>query len=283
MDLSNLQWIVMAALYGLLFGSFLNVMILRLPLQLEAQWRRDSRDFLQLPASEEPTTITIAWPRSRCMHCKQTLSVWHNIPVFSYLFLRGRCGYCSSAISIQYPLVEITTAIVTAATVWHFGANLTAVYALIFSYALIVLAVIDLREQLLPDQITLPLMWIGLWVNLDGHFTPLDAAVLGSIAGYLSLWGIFWMFKLATGKEGMGYGDFKLLAAMGAWLGWQLLPMLVLFASLTAAVIGVTAILLKRSSRDQPIPFGPFLAAAGFAAFYFGEQIQDGYVRLFSI
>ena len=283
MDLSNVQWIVMAALYGLLFGSFLNVVILRLPLQLEAQWRRDSREFLQLPASEEPTTITIAWPRSRCMHCKQTLSAWHNIPFFSYLFLRGRCGYCSSAISIQYPLVEITTAIVTAATVWHFGANLTAVYALIFSYALIVLAVIDLREQLLPDQITLPLMWIGIWVNLDGHFTPLDAAVLGSIAGYLSLWGIFWMFKLATGKEGMGYGDFKLLAAMGAWLGWQLLPMLVLFASLTAAVIGVTAIFLKRSSRDQPIPFGPFLAAAGFAAFYFGEQLQGGYVQLFSI
>tara|TARA_B100000780_G_scaffold70110_1_gene46669 strand:+ start:8612 stop:9265 length:654 start_codon:yes stop_codon:yes gene_type:complete len=217
------------------------------------------------------------------MQCKQTLTAWHNIPVFSYLFLRGRCGYCSSAISIQYPLVEITTAIVTAATVWHFGANLTAVYALIFSYALIVLAVIDLRQQLLPDQITLPLMWMGLWVNLDGHFTPLDAAVLGSIAGYLSLWGIFWIFKLATGKEGMGYGDFKLLAAMGAWLGWQLLPMLVLLASLTAAVIGVTAILLKRSSRDQPIPFGPFLAAAGFAAFYFGEQIQGGYVRLFSI
>ena len=283
MELSIVEWIVISALYGLLFGSFLNVVILRLPLQLDAQWRRDSRAFLELPAREELTTSNIIWPRSRCMQCKQTLAVWHNIPVFSYLFLKGRCGYCRAPISIQYLLVEIITATVTAATVWHFGTNLTTVYALIFSYALIVLAVIDLRDQLLPDQITLPLLWIGLWVNLEGLFAPLDSAVVGSIAGYLSLWGIYWIFKLATGKEGMGYGDFKLLAAMGAWLGWQLLPMLILFASLTATVIGMIGIVLKRTSSDQPIPFGPFLAVAGFAAFYFGEQLQGSYAHLFSI
>ncbi len=283
MEATSVTLLVLSGLYGLIFGSFLNVIILRLPQQLDAQWQRDSRDYLQLPATEEPISMNIAWPRSRCMQCKNTLAIWHNIPLFSYIFLRGRCHHCSAAILIQYPIVEIITAAVTAIIVWHFGTTLNTVYGLIFAYSLIVLTVIDLREQLLPDQVTLPLLWIGLWANLEGRFAPLDQAVLGAIAGYLSLWSIFWVFKLATGKEGMGYGDFKFLAAMGAWLGWQMLPILVLLASLTAAVISLIGILSKKLSRDQPIPFGPFLAAAGAAAFYFGELLQDSYLRLFSI
>lgn len=268
-------------LFGLLLGSFLNVVILRLPAQLKGNWRRDSRDFLGLePETEE--SVTIVAPASRCPVCKKPIKLHHNIPLFSYLFLKGRCKFCSAPISIQYPLVELLAGLLAAYFAYQYGLSSTTFYSLIFSYSLLVLAGIDIHEKLLPDQITLPLMWLGLFANLSGTFVSLNESVIGAIAGYLSLWSVFWTFKLITGKEGMGYGDFKLLAALGAWMGWHMLPMIILLSTATGAIVGIAGIVFIGRNKEMPMAFGPFLAAAGWIAFVWGDQILSGYLSLFN-
>lgn len=268
-------------LFGLLIGSFLNVVILRLPVQLKGDWRRDSRDFLGLePEPEQP--VTIAKPASRCPVCHTAIKPQHNIPLFSYVFLKGRCKSCAEPISIQYPLVELLAGLLAAYFVYQYGLSSQSFYALVFSYSLLVLTGIDIHEKLLPDQITLPLLWLGLFANLNGQFVSLHDAVIGAIAGYLSLWTVFWAFKLITGKEGMGYGDFKLLAALGAWMGWQMLPMIILLSTAVGALVGIAGILLAVRNKEMPIAFGPFLAAAGWIAFVWGDEILSGYLRLFN-
>lgn len=271
--------------FGLVVGSFLNVVILRLPQQLKAQWRNDSEVFLgiaQEGTNEVQLTNTLLWPPSHCTNCGQQIKPWQNIPVISYLLLRGRCNNCSHAISLQYPFVELLTGFMLAVTIAYIGDAINAIYAIIFTLCLIALAGIDINEKLLPDQITLPLLWIGLFANINGTFAPLPDAVTGAIAGYLSLWSLYWMFKLVTGKEGMGYGDFKLLAALGAWLGWQMLPLVILISSTFGAVYGLAAILLGGQGRNLQIPFGPFLAGAGWIALLWGDNIINWYFSGFN-
>ena len=272
----------MGSVFGLLIGSFLNVVILRVPLQLKAGWRRDSRNFLGLEA-EPSLPLTLSRPNSRCPNCEVPIKPRHNIPLISYIFLRGRCNACAEPISPRYPFVELLSALLAAFFVYHFGLSVVTVYGLILSYALVVLTGIDLQEKLLPDQITLPLLWIGLLANLSGTFVPLIDAVVGAIAGYLSLWIVFWIFKLLTGKEGMGYGDFKLLAALGAWLGWQMLPMVILLSTAAGAAIGIAGIIFAGRSRENTIAFGPFMAVAGWIAFVWGDNILSAYLALFSL
>lgn len=271
--------------FGLVVGSFLNVVILRLPQQLKAQWRNDSEVFLgivQEDKNEVQPSNTLLWPPSHCTNCGQQIKPWQNIPVISYLLLRGRCNNCSHAISLQYPFVELLTGFMLAVTVAYIGDAINAIYAIIFTLCLIALAGIDVNEKLLPDQITLPLLWIGLFANINGTFAPLPDAVTGAIAGYLSLWSLYWVFKLVTGKEGMGYGDFKLLAALGAWLGWQMLPLVILISSTFGAVFGLAAILLGGQGRNLQIPFGPFLAGAGWIALLWGDTIVTWYFSGFN-
>ena len=263
-SLTSYGWPALALLIwvGLAVGSFLNVVIYRLPVILDRVWRGQAREVLSLPpGADETSRFDLIHPRSRCPACQTPIGAWHNIPVLSWLWLRGRCAKCKTAISARYPFVELLTACFTLIVV-VFGYTWTAVAALGFTWALIAAAFIDYDTKLLPDGITLPLLWSGLGVNVAGMFTDLHSAVIGAIAGYLALWSVYWVFKLVTGKEGMGYGDFKLLAALGAWLGWQALPVLVLVSSLAGVVIGGGAMLIR--GRGEPIPFGPFLAIAGF-------------------
>jgi leader peptidase (prepilin peptidase)/N-methyltransferase len=271
--------------FGLVLGSFLNVVILRLPQQLKAQWKNESEVFLgvaQEVKNEVQPINTLLWPPSHCTNCGQRIKPWQNIPVISYLLLKGRCNTCSHPISFQYPFVELFTGFVLAVTAAYSGDAINAIYAILFTLCLITLAGIDVNEKLLPDQITLPLLWIGLFANINGTFAPLPDAVTGAIAGYLSLWILYWVFKLVTGKEGMGYGDFKLLAALGAWLGWQMLPLIILISSTVGAVIGIAAILLGGQDRDLQIPFGPFLAGAGWIALLWGDNIINWYFSGFN-
>jgi leader peptidase (prepilin peptidase)/N-methyltransferase len=274
--------VTVSFIFGLLVGSFLNVVIYRLPLQLSASWRRDSLDFLGMPPEADATQINVAVPASHCPKCGAEVKPWHNIPVISYLFLKGKCASCSTPISIQYPLIELTCALVTTFVVLHFGLNLTGLLVLLFSWSLIALTGIDFNEQLLPDNITLPLLWLGLLVNTQNTFASLNDAVIGAAAGYLILWWIFWVFKLLTGKEGMGHGDFKLLAALGAWMGWQQLFLIVLLSSLVGAIVGIALILLMGRDKQIPIPFGPYLATAGWIALIWGESITRQYLSLYS-
>jgi leader peptidase (prepilin peptidase)/N-methyltransferase len=269
--------------FGLIVGSFLNVVILRLPKQLYAQWKEQSEEYLNLPqrANGSPSE-TLLWPPSRCSKCAQAIKPWYNIPILSYIILKGRCETCSTPISLQYPLVELFTGIVVATTAYYYGAQLNVIYALFFTVMLMALAGIDVREKLLPDQITLPLLWVGLIANLKGFFVPLSEAVIGAIAGYLVLWFVYWVFKLITDKEGMGYGDFKLLAALGAWLGWQMLPLIILVSSAVGAIIGILMMIVGGKDRNLQIPFGPFLAAAGWIALIWGDKIMDSYSSAFS-
>jgi leader peptidase (prepilin peptidase)/N-methyltransferase len=271
--------------FGLVLGSFLNVVILRLPQQLKAQWKNESEVFLGI-AQEDKNEVqpinTLLWPPSHCTNCGQRIKPWQNIPVISYLLLKGRCNTCSHPISFQYPFVELFTGFLLAVTAAYSGDAINAIYAILFTLCLITLAGIDVNEKLLPDQITLPLLWIGLFANINGTFAPLPDAVTGAIAGYLSLWSLYWVFKLVTGKEGMGYGDFKLLAALGAWLGWQMLPLIILISSTVGAVIGIAAILLGGQDRDLQIPFGPFLAGAGWIALLWGDNIINWYFSGFN-
>jgi len=274
--------VALAGLLGLLVGSFLNVVILRLPARLMHQWREQSREMLELGGDAEPAPPGLVWQASHCPQCKHALGALENIPVVSWLVLRGRCRHCGTKISLQYPLVELLTAVCSALIVWKLGVDWQAAAGLLFTWALIALAGIDVRTQLLPDQITLPLLWFGLLIALAPFFVDAPAAILGAAIGYVSLWSVYWGFKLLTGKEGMGYGDFKLLGALGAWMGaWALLP-IVLLSSLIGAVVGGTLLAVQGRDRATPIPFGPFLAAAGWVQFVFGSEIAVLYRHLFA-
>ncbi len=266
---------------GLLVGSFLNVVIHRLPKMMEADWRQQCIEFLhpeQLEKVPPRPKYTLIAPRSACPACGHRISAIENIPVLSYLFLRGKCAACKAAIGIRYPVVEALTGGLTAFVAWHFGASWTAVFAVVFTWAIIALAFIDADTTLLPDDITLPLLWLGLLVNVNSLFAPISAAVIGAAAGYLLLWSVFWVFKLVTGKEGMGYGDFKLLAAIGAWLGWQMLPLAILFSAIAGTIIGIAGIVLRGRDKGAKLPFGPYLAAAGLIALIWGAQLNAWYL-----
>ena len=265
---------------GLVMGSFVNVVIHRLPLQLQSAWRRESLDFLGMAPEPDAPRLNLAFPASHCPHCQAPIKPWHNIPVLSYLLLRGKCHQCKAPISAQYPLVELATALLVTVAISHFGLTAQGVLAALFGVALVALTGIDFRHQLLPDIITLPLLWLGLLANSGGLFTDLNSAVIGAVAGYLALWLVFWGFKLLTGKEGMGHGDFKLLAALGAWVGWQQLPLIVLLSSAVGAIVGVAAIAFARRDRQIPMAFGPYLAVAGWIALFWGEAIINGYLAL---
>jgi leader peptidase (prepilin peptidase)/N-methyltransferase len=293
-------------------GSFLNVVIHRLPKMLEFGWQQQCAEMLRENAanaashsssseasgphsqrdhaspgfahsedehaSNPPYNLVV--PRSACPHCNHAISAWENIPVMSYLLLRGKCKECGAAISPRYPIIEAVSSLLCAYAAWHFGFGLAAAGALLLIWALLALTAIDFDTQLLPDDITLPLLWTGLLFNLFGVFTDLPGAILGAVFGYLVLWGVYWLFKLATGKEGMGYGDFKLLAALGAWLGWQMLPLIILLSSLVGALVGITLIVAVKHGRDIPIPFGPYLAGGGLIALFWGQLLTQNYLQL---
>lgn len=265
------------ALLGLMVGSFLNVVILRLPRMLENSWRQEAREILQLPHRPQPR-LSLSYPPSTCPSCGTGIQPWQNVPVISWLLLRGRCAGCKTPISVQYPLVEAVTGLLSLACAWHFGWGQPLAAALVLTWALVALTVIDLRTMLLPDNITLPLLWLGLLLALAPVFTDLRGAVLGAAAGYLSLWSVYHLFRLLTGKEGMGYGDFKLLAALGAWLGWTALPGIILLSSVVGAVVGIGLIVLRGRDKQLPIPFGPYLAAAGWLWLLWGDTLNAAYL-----
>ena len=270
----------LAAGLGLLVGSFLNVVILRLPRRLEWQWKRDARDILELPEVYDPPPPGIVVEPSHCPHCKHKLAWYENIPVFSWLALRGKCRYCKTPISAQYPLVELLACVLTVVSVWKFGFGWQGFGAMLLTWFLIALSGIDLRTQLLPDQLTLPLMWLGLIASLDNLFIEPKPALLGAIAGYVSLWIVWWLFKQITGKEGMGHGDFKLLAALGAWMGLSGVLPTILLSSLVGAIIGSIWLATQGRDRASPIPFGPYLAIAGWLVFFWGQPVIDAYLRM---
>ncbi|WP_374347550.1 A24 family peptidase [Chitinimonas sp.] len=262
-DLTSLAPIVLFFVLGLIFGSFLNVVIHRLPKMMELAFEHDCAAH-QNPESPAPAMVyNLAVPRSACPTCGTPIRAMDNIPVVSWIFLRGKCHHCKAPISARYPLVELITGVMSALIIASFGPTLGGIGAVVFCWFLIALFFIDLDTYLLPDSLTLPLLWLGLLININGTFAPLNHAVIGAVAGYLSLWSIYWLFKLLTGKEGMGYGDFKLLAALGAWLGWQALPLVILASSLVGAIVGIAFVTIKSKRFDNPIPFGPFLALAG--------------------
>ena len=273
--------LTLSLILGLVIGSFLNVVIYRLPLQLQNSWRHDAMDFLGQKPDIENKKFSLIFPPSRCTSCEVLIKPWHNIPIISYVLLKGRCKHCSEPISLQYPTVELICGLLTVAVVYHFGFTLQAAWAMFFTWILVALTGIDVNHQLLPDSLTLPLLWLGLLINISSTFTPLVDAVIGAAAGYLVLWSVYWVFKLITGKEGMGHGDFKLLAALGAWLGWQQLPIIILVSSVVGALIGTVSILLKGREKQAQIAFGPYLAVAGWIALIAGERITQGYLRLF--
>ncbi len=270
-------FITVSVIFGLMVGSFLNVVIYRLPKMMEQEWHNNCLELQgkDIPAQQQ---FTLSKPRSNCPHCGHKIKAIENVPVISYLLLRGRCSACKTPISIRYPLVEIFTGTLIGLTSWQFGYTSATLFAWVFVFALIALTFIDFDTQLLPDDITLPLLWLGLLFNLHSGFTDLESAVIGAMAGYLVLWSVFWLFKLIRGKEGMGYGDFKLLAAIGAWFGWKLLPAVILLSSTLGAIIGIALIVLTKRSKEVPIPFGPFLAIGGIAALFFGQQLSQIYL-----
>jgi leader peptidase (prepilin peptidase)/N-methyltransferase len=277
---------------GLLIGSFLNVVIYRLPVMLERAWREQAKALLndgeetgEETGKENTERFNLLTPRSRCPSCGAAVAAWQNIPVISWLLLRGRCAACKTPISARYPIIELVTGLLSGAVVWQFGTGLAAGAVLVFVWALIALTMIDVDHQLLPDSITYPLLWLGLTLSLlpdsagNLPFPDTQSAVLGAMAGYLSLWSVYWLFKLATGKEGMGYGDFKLLAALGAWLGVKMIPLIILLSAVVGTVVGIIMILVLGRDRQIPIPFGPYLAGAGMIALLWGDQIISTYLR----
>ena len=272
-------FIGLCLLLGLTVGSFLNVVIHRLPKMMEMGWRQQCADLRGEESSAAPA-YNLLVPRSACPHCNHAIGAWENIPVISYLLLRGKCKGCGAAISPRYPAIETTSGILCAYAAWHFGFGVATAGALLLIWALIALTAIDFDTQLLPDDITLPLLWLGLLFNSFGVFASLHGAVLGAMFGYLALWGVYWLFKLATGKEGMGYGDFKLLAALGAWMGWQMLPLIIMLSSMVGAVVGITLIVAAKHGRSIPIPFGPYLAGGGLIALFWGKPLTQGYLQL---
>jgi leader peptidase (prepilin peptidase)/N-methyltransferase len=266
-------------LVGLLVGSFLNVVIHRLPRMMEQEWQCQCAE-LRGEEAPQGETISLVRPRSRCPACGHAISALENIPLLSWLFLRGKCSACRAAIPVRYPLVEVATGLLTAFAAVHFGFGWSALGAILLIWSLIVLSFIDFDTTYLPDAITLPLLWCGLLFNLRNTYTDLSSAVIGAMAGYLTLWFVYWGFKLLTSKEGMGYGDFKLLAALGAWLGWQMLPLIILFSSVAGAIVGGLLIVLTKRGREVPIPFGPYLATSGVIAIFWGERLTQYYLRL---
>jgi len=279
---SPTAFIIVAAILGLLVGSFLNVVIHRLPLMMEAEWRQQCADLAGESDAAPQPAINLITPRSRCPHCGHVITALENIPVLSYLALKGACSACGKAIGSRYPLVEALTGVLTALVAWHFGWGWQAVAGGVLTWALIALSMIDLDHQLLPDSITLPFLWLGLALSLygtTGLFTDAHSSIIGALAGYLSLWLVYQIFKRLTGKEGMGYGDFKLLALFGAWLGWQVLPAVILLSSLVGAAVGISLIVVRGRDRNLPIPFGPYLAAAGWIALLWGGQITQAYLQ----
>lgn len=275
-------FVAVAAVVGLMVGSFLNVVIHRLPKMMEREWHTQCAELRGEPsASEGSAPYNLVVPRSACPTCGHPIAAWQNIPVLSYVWQKGRCTHCRSRISPRYPVVEAFTGLVSGYVAWHFGFGPQALAALVFCWTLIALTFIDLDTQLLPDSLTQPLVWAGLLFNLNSTFAPLPAALGGAVAGYLTLWSVYWLFKLATGKEGMGYGDFKLLAAIGAWLGWQMLPLAILLSSIVGATVGIALMLFARHGRDMPIPFGPYLAGGGLIALFWGEELTRAYLGLF--
>lgn len=265
---------LVAALFGLIVGSFLNVVIHRIPRMMQ----RESDNYVAVESGQPPPhadRYNLMLPPSHCSCCGHRIKATENIPVLSYLMLRGKCSACQAPISARYPLVELLTGALSALLVWHFGSGWQGMATLVFAWLLVAMTFIDADTQLLPDDLTFPLLWAGLLVNLGGTFVPLQDAVIGAAAGYLALWSVYWLFKLATGKEGMGYGDFKLLAALGAWLGWSMLPTIILLASVVGAVVGICLIVFARRGRDKPIPFGPYLAAAGLIALLYGTPLSQ--------
>ena len=275
---------------GLLVGSFLNVVIYRLPVMMDRAWRTQAAEILDTTGNAaddgEPERFNLLVPRSRCPSCGVQIKAWQNIPVISWLLLRGSCNNCGASISARYPIIELVTGVLSGVVVWQFGTGLTAGFVLLFVWSLVVLTMIDVDHQLLPDSITLPLMWLGLIHSLvadtgvASRFPDPANAIVGAVAGYLTLWSVYWLFKLATGKEGMGYGDFKLLAALGAWLGWQMLPLVIVLSALVGSVVGITMIVVLGRDRQIPIPFGPYLAGAGLIALLWGQDIMAGYLQI---
>jgi len=277
---------------GLMVGSFLNVVIYRLPIMMYRGWRKECIEFLELApeavpvpqgagnvqlTGEEP--FNLALPLSRCSSCKTPIKPYHNIPVLSYLFLKGKCAHCGAGISFRYPAIELLTAVLSAVVAWHFGYTLQTLFALLLTWSLVALSFIDVDHHLLPDSINLPVLWLGLLLSLFGVYTDAHASIIGAAAGYGSLWIVYHLFKLATGKEGMGFGDFKLLALFGAWLGWQSLPLIILLSALTGAVFGIASILFAKRDHAAPIPFGPYLAVAGWIALIWGDAINRLYLN----
>jgi leader peptidase (prepilin peptidase)/N-methyltransferase len=280
--LSQSAWALPLAslLFGLTVGSFLNVVIYRLPKMLESQWTRDCHEHLGQSTEESTEPFNLNRPGSHCPACNHKIRPWENIPVLSWLLLRGRCSNCGSSISIRYPIIETVTGLLSLAVALHFGVTWATLGALLLTWTLIALSMIDFDVQLLPDNITLPFLWLGLLLSLAGIFTDPRSAIIGAAAGYLALWSVYQLFKRLTGKEGMGYGDFKLLAMLGAWLGWQYLPQIIILSALVGAIVGISLILLRGRDRNIPIPFGPYLAAAGWISLMWGEEINQTYLQL---
>lgn len=270
-------FVTFSVIFGLVVGSFLNVVIHRLPKMMEREWHNNCLE-LQGKEVAEQSKYSIVTPRSACPNCGHNITALENIPVISYLVLGGKCQGCKSKISMRYPLIEALTGTVIGAVAYKYGYTYSSLFAFIFVFALVALTFIDFDTQLLPDDITLPLLWLGLLFNLNGGFVDIKSAVLGAVFGYLILWSVYWLFKLVTGKEGMGYGDFKLLGAIGAWFGWQLLPAVILLSSVVGAIIGIAMIMFKGKSGGTAIPFGPFLALGGIAALFFGQQLSAFYL-----
>ncbi|PTT95220.1 prepilin peptidase [Pseudomonas sp. HMWF005] len=264
-------------LLGLVVGSFLNVLVWRLPKMLERDWRQQAQDVLGLPGGSPLPTYNLMLPHSECPHCAHRIRAWENIPLVSYLCLRGRCSACGGSISKRYPLTELACGLLSAFIAWHLGFGWPAALLIVLTWGLLAMSLIDTEHQLLPDVLVLPLMWLGLIVNSFSLFVPLHDALWGAVAGYLALWSVFWLFKLLTGKDGIGHGDFKLLALLGAWGGWQILPLTILLSSLVGAIVGVILLRLRDEKTSTPIPFGPYLAIAGWIALLWGGQITGFY------
>jgi leader peptidase (prepilin peptidase)/N-methyltransferase len=287
---SPLTFVALAFFLSLLIGSFLNVVIYRLPIMMEREWRAQCQELAETPATEIPAgRYDLVFPRSGCTSCGAQITAMQNVPILSYLLLRGKCGSCGEPISKRYPIVEAMTAILTAVVAWRFGFGWEAAAAILLTWALIAVSVIDIDHQIIPDSISLPFIWIGLILSLFQPvagagvlFIDAKTAIVGALAGYLSLWSVYQLFRLMTGKEGMGYGDFKLLAVLGAWLGWQMLPLIILLSAVVGATVGIVMIVVRRHDRNIPIPFGPYLAAAGWLAMLYGRQIVSAYLDYMS-
>jgi leader peptidase (prepilin peptidase)/N-methyltransferase len=275
-----LAFVLFALLIGLLIGSFLNVVVYRLPLMLERDWKTQAREILALPSEPQQATFNLILPNSQCPQCGHEIRPWENIPLLSFLALRGKCSSCKTPISKRYPLVELACGLLSAYVAWHFGFTWQTAGMLLLTWGLLAMSLIDADHQLLPDALVLPLLWLGLIANYFGLYASLGDAVWGAVAGYLSLWSVYWLFKLVTGKEGMGYGDFKLLAMLGAWGGWQVLPLTILLSSLVGAILGLIMLRLRNAETSTPIPFGPYLAIAGWIALLWGDQITGTYLQI---